>query len=431
MTDLYEHFLPVLQNQQLEGFDLGEEMLYPYYQGLSLLNIPSSLCRWLGAPDLAAAPLVPEIISFFGEGTARRVILVLVDALGMRHFRSWLDAHPGSAWGRMMERGLFAPITSVSPSTTSAALTTLWSGRSPAEHGVVGYELWLKEYGMVANMIRHSPMSFDSSLSSPGSLSMAGFDPERMLPWPTLGSHLASYGIKSYAFQHTAIARSGLSRMFFKDVDIRPFLSASDLWINLRGLLEKDPDERLFAWVYWSEVDSLGHVYGLETEHASAEFNILSRTFDDLFYSRLSERACRDTLVILAADHGQVETPYNPHYDLAQHPNLLRRLHIHPTGENRLFYLHPRPGQTEAVVEYIGRTWPRQFRLVDSGYALEAGLFGPGKPHPGLSDRVGDLLGAARQQAYLWWAPKENHLRGRHGGLSADEMLVPFLAAWM
>jgi hypothetical protein len=31
--------------------------------------------------------------------------------------------------------------------------------------------------------------------------------------------------------------------------------------------------------------------------------------------------------------------------------------------------------------------------------------------------------------AYLWWAPKENVLIGRHGGVSPEEMLVPFLAA--
>jgi hypothetical protein len=35
---------------------------------------------------------------------------------------------------------------------------------------------------------------------------------------------------------------------------------------------------------------------------------------------------------------------------------------------------------------------------------------------------------AARNDAYLWWADKENPLIGRHGGLSADEMIVPLLS---
>jgi len=88
-----------------------------------------------------------------------------------------------------------------------------------------------------------------------------------------------------------------------------------------------------------------------------------------------------------------------------------------------------RPGQTEAVREYLHRTWPAQFSVIDPLYALHAGLFGPGEPHPRLADRLGDQLVIAQRDAYLWWAHEQNHLIGRHGGLSADEMLVPFLAA--
>jgi hypothetical protein len=431
MTDLTEQILPLILEHRLPGITLAEGQIHPYYSGLSLLNLPASVCRWLGVPDLAAGPLRPEILGEIGDRPARRVILVLVDGLGLRQFQRWQNDHPERAWAQLTRRGVFAPLTSIAPSTTSAALTTLWSGRSPAEHGIVGYELWLKEYGLVANMIRQSPMSFDSNPGSAGSLSLAGFEPETVLPWPTLGTHLAGYGIKSYAFQHSSIARSGLSRMFFRDVNIRPFISASDLWTNLRYQLESSDEERFFAWAYWSEVDLLGHMYGPEDERYLTEFSLFSRSFEDFFLHLLSDQARKDTLLIFLADHGQLHTPLNPHYDLKNHPGLTRRLHILPTGENRLSYLYPRPGQVEAVNEYIQRTWPRQFHLLNSGYAVEAGLFGPGEAHPALADRVGDTIAAARQQAYLWWSPRENPLLGRHGGFSPEEMLVPFIASWL
>jgi hypothetical protein len=102
---------------------------------------------------------------------------------------------------------------------------------------------------------------------------------------------------------------------------------------------------------------------------------------------------------------------------------------MQPTGENRLAYLYIRPGQVEAVAEYFARTWPGGFRLLASDYALEAGLFGPGDAAPATRDRLGDRIAVAQGNAFLWWAPKENVLVGRHGGLSPDEMLVPFLAA--
>jgi hypothetical protein len=56
-------------------------------------------------------------------------------------------------------------------------------------------------------------------------------------------------------------------------------------------------------------------------------------------------------------------------------------------------------------------------------------LFGPGRVHPDLKNRIGDLIAIARQEAYLWWANEDDFLLGRHGGLHPQDMLVPFLAA--
>ena len=91
-------------------------------------------------------------------------------------------------------------------------------------------------------------------------------------------------------------------------------------------------------------------------------------------------------------------------------------------------YLFIRPGQTDNVRSYFDQTWPGQFTFIDPSEAVARGLFGPGKPHPRLADRLGDLIVAARNEAYLWWADKENPLLGRNGGLSAEEMIVPLLS---
>lgn len=279
---------------------------------------------------------------------------------------------------------------------------------------------------MVVNTIRHSPMSFRNST---GSLSQAGFDPQKFLPFPTLGTHLAAHGVEAHALQHRSIIDSGLSKMYFRDVNVKAFNALSDMCINLRELLEEKQDRGLYAWMYWDHLDYFSHLYGPDDERTVEEFRNFSDIFERLFLERLSPAARQNTLLILSADHGQINTHPDPYYDLNEHPDLTRRLHILPTGENRMSYLFVRPGQTEAVHEYIQRTWPRQFALVDPVFAAHAGLFGPGEHHERLLDRVGDLLVIARGNAYLWWSDKKNHLFGRHGGLSADEMVVPFLAA--
>jgi hypothetical protein len=420
--------LSFLQNHRLPGLDLGDKAVYPAYQGYSILNIPASLCHFLGilamGQKTGAGSLGPEILSPL-ESDYQRVILVLMDALAFHRLERWMQDGTAPIWKQLSRDGLLSPLTSIVPSTTSAALTSLWTGRPAAAHGITGYEMWLKEYGVVANTILHTPSAFQNDADG---LERAGFKAEEFLSTPTLGPHLTSQGVKPYILMHKSIAHSGLSRMLFQGTDFQAFYSAADLWINLRYLLDSKPGEKLYAWVYWSEVDHFGHIYGPDDERTAAEFSNFSLAFERLFLSHLSPAARHKTLLILTADHGQITTPSNPHYELRNHPNFLRRLHMYPTGENRLAYLYVRPGQYEAVREYIERVWPNQFILLESAYALEKGLFGPGDVHVSLFDRLGDLCILARQDAYLWWAAKDNPLAGRHGGMSSDEMLVPFLA---
>lgn len=427
MADLISELLPNLTRHRLPGLELGEGFVYPDFVGHSVLNVPASLCRWLEIPALGVDPLESEVLPALAQGS-RHIVLVLMDALALHRLQGWIREGITPLWGRLAEVGVMIPMTSITPSTTSAALTSLWTGRSPAVHGTIGYEMWLKEYGVVANTILHAPISFQGDA---GSLKRAGFNPENFLNLPTLGSHLSRYGVQVHAFQHKSIARSGLSQSLMQEVNVRSYNTAADLWVNVRQTLEGHLEERSYLWVYWSEVDQFSHLYGPDDERTVEEFAAFTAACERLFLDRLSPTARRDTLFILMADHGQIATQPDPYYDLRNHPNLTRRLHILPTGENRLASLYIRPGQVEAVREYIERVWPNQFAFLDPAFAVNAGLFGPGKPHPRLTDRLGDLLVVARGEAYFWWSNKEDHLYGRHGGLSPEEMLVPFLAIRM
>jgi hypothetical protein len=287
--------------------------------------------------------------------------------------------------------------------------------------------LWLKEFGVVANMIEHKPITYRGGV---GSLSQAGFSPDSFLPVTSISEHFIEHGVSLYAFQHYSIINSGLSLMFMEKTNRNSFSTAADLWVSLRHLFENSPDERKYVWVYWGAVDGLSHFYGPDDDRPRAEFTVFSTAFERYFLKELSPSARKNTLVVLISDHGQITTPKSEsHFDLRYHPDFTHLLYMQPTGENRLAYLYVKSGKTSTVKDYIDQTWPNQFALLDSAHALEKGLFGPGKPYTHLADRLGDLIAIARGDAYWWWAAKENPLVGRHGGMSPDEMLVPFLAA--
>ena len=413
----------LLENHRLDW--LSSEFVQPAYENQSIANVPATLCHWYGIPPIHGDPLRTEIIAPM-EGKIKRIILLLVDALALHQLQTWMQAGKTPVWNRLLENGLLAPLTSIVPSTTTAAMTTFWSGRTPAEHGVLGYELWLKEYGMVTNMIAQAPMSFKSGHSS---LSQAGFVPENALAVPTLGTHLMQHGVQPYSFQHYAILHSGLSRTFMKDVSLQGYDTHAELWVNVRQLIDTHPHERQYIWVYTGEFDGLGHHYGPDDERAELAFLNFSHNFEHNFIDRLTPQQRDETLVLLTADHGQVTTPPYRNLLLAHHPEFLNALHIKPTGENRLAYLHVKPGKARFIQEYVEEHWPDSFYLYESLKLLESGLFGAGEPDKHTIDRIGDLTLLARNQQYLWWSEDENILRGRHGGLTPKEMLVPFLAS--
>ncbi|MGB2895179.1 MAG: alkaline phosphatase family protein, partial [Anaerolineales bacterium] len=231
------------------------------------------------------------------------------------------------------------------------------------------------------------------------------------------------------AFLHYSISGSGLSRMHYRDVQLHTFGGIPDLWIGVRRLADQPIRKKRYIWVYYGGVDGLSHRHGPDSEQAQADFASFTSSMMEDFVRQVSPEAGAKTLLLLFADHGQITTHKDPHFELRNHPDLTQRFHILPTGENRLAYLYLRPGHDEAVNEYIKNTWPGSFTTIPSDHALKAGLFGPGLPARLSPDRLGDLTVLTHGDSYLWWADKENPLIGRHGGLSSEEMLVPLLAA--
>lgn len=426
MDSLTDSLLADIHAYRIAGLELAEASIYPMYGDQSILNVPSSVCALLDIPPLESGALRADILEPLGND-ASVVILILMDALSFRRLQRWLAEDDSLVWNRLAESGVCVPITSVVPSTTCASLPTMWTGVPPARHGITGYEMWLKEYGLVANMIELKPATYQGNRAS---LEQAGFVPEDFLPAESITTHLQRHGVATHIFQHYGIVHSGLSKMFVGDAEVHPTSTAASVWASVFDLTQERPREREYIWVYWGSVDSLSHRHGPDDERNRWEFRLFSDAFEHLLLERLSAAHRDKTTVILTADHGQISTDrHDERFDLNRQPAFLEMLHLKPTGENRLAYVYMRPGCEDSARQYIEDAWPGQFELLDPAGAINSGLFGPGEVHPQLADRIGDLIVSARGHAYWWWADKANPLIGRHGGLSDEEMVVPFLAA--
>jgi len=406
---------------------LGDDVVWPRYDGYSIANLPATFASILGAqlPPPSAPPLPAELWRDLARD-ARRVVFVLMDALGYRRFRRALEADAHSSWRLLVERGRLFPLTSVFPSTTVAALSSLWTGLTPSQHGYLGTFLFLREYGAIAQMI-----SLKLAVKGkPDQLISMGLEPEKFLPAPNIAEVFESAGVSVYDVTPYHLVKGGLTRILHRGVDkdrVIPFVAASDMWVRLRRLLESAGDRPMYVYAYHAPSDGVSHLYGPADDPLDAELRAFAYSMQTEFFDRLSPQATKGTLLVIGADHGQVGTPKPSAIALHKQP-VWQDLVMMPTAEARAAYAYVRAGRTQAVRDALTRDLSGRLVAVDTRLALDAGLWGPGSLHPETLSRLGDLLLLAAGDGYLADSTGQMpEFLGMHGGLTAEEMLVPSL----
>jgi predicted AlkP superfamily pyrophosphatase or phosphodiesterase len=404
---------------------LASELVFPGYDGTSLVNLSASICCWLGAP-FHGRQLGPEYHQPFLD-KYQHILLLVCDGLGLSMLQKMLQGD-GEILRKDEREELFNkaylyPLTSVIPSTTSTALTSLWTGSLPCEHGIVGYEIWLKEYGMVTNMIKQTAASF---AGDSGGLVRAGFDANKFLPVQSISAHLNQHRVQTHFYIDAGMAQSGLTIMHMPEAHIHPFFSLSDARLSLQAAMVQKETKLTYSAIYWPLIDTLAHRYGPDDERVELEIENFMRHIL-LLMRFLKKKKVKDTLILITADHGLISTPVSDHFDLAFQPDFVSTLAMMPNGESRLPYFYVRAGREKQFVNLFNQIWGADFVLFKTQYLVAAGLFGAEPEHPQLDSRLGDYIAIPKGNSYLWWKPMENKLLGRHGGLMPEEMLVPLM----
>ncbi|MCX7623974.1 MAG: alkaline phosphatase family protein [Thermomicrobium sp.] len=387
----------------------------PSYDGLGIVNLPWSILATLGAepagPPVAATLWPAELAAGVGA-----VLLVVIDGLGYERLVRALAEGEAPGWHRLSRDGALFPLTSVFPSTTVAALTALATGEPPARHGLLGFTAFLREFGMLSNLLFWSPFGRFPTYAS------AGLDPRQFLPVPTIAERATAAGIQATVVSPEAFRETPLTKMQVAGAEFRGYRTAGEFVALVHAALAR-PGKQLVT-AYWDTLDTLGHFVGPESAAWRTELRQLDRLLADELLAHLPRR---DVLVVVTADHGMV--PLDPE---RQHrlddPDLLAALALPPAGERRAVYVHPLPGQRELVAERVRALAGSDGAVLDRDALLGRGLFGPPPHHPEAPYRIGELVLVAVGQAGFPWDPPGATPRpffGAHAGFEAAEMLVP------
>ncbi|HEX4744630.1 MAG TPA: alkaline phosphatase family protein [Candidatus Limnocylindria bacterium] len=348
---------------------------------------------------------------------------MLADGLGWDQLQRLRASGDVPFIARLMDGGAqVMEATTVFPSTTTAAITTMNTARTPQEHGNIAYFTWLEEFGAVAQMLRWGPGAqrrgsfFDDPL----------VDPRAYVKVPSIHARARRRGARTYAVEPEIFRNEAMTRMHAAEAELRGYLLPSTMSVRLGELLDGRPWGAVpgYVYAYWSGVDTAAHWHGPGSREEAAEAAGLDQAL-----SRAFARPGRgDTLVLLTADHGHALVDPARLIDLEADAEL-RALCRNPiAGEPRCVFLHT--DRPDAVHRHLEERYPGAFALFDRDELVEAGMFGRGDPAL-VRRRVGEVCAFPRADRGATIVRVDGQVvlhRGSHGGMSAAEMRIPVLA---
>jgi predicted AlkP superfamily pyrophosphatase or phosphodiesterase len=401
----------------------------PDYQKQSISNIPNLILSLFHANKSWPTTQLDRHIQEVEVKNTEKIVLIVVDGFG---FDQLLLKHKQNPFlTNLTHNGEISPITSVYPSQTTNALTTLNTGLTPQEHGLFEYFLYLKDIGTV------NTLQFKRIYSKKTKPEDEGFSPEILFKGKTIHQTLEEEGIRTFTHMNSINAFNACSKLLFHGSKMTPALKTPDLIVNLRKNLENTQSGYFF--VHIDSLDGISHKYGPESDQYTAEVSAITYLLQKELVEKVKAETAKQTLLLITADHGimNISPEKTVYLNPNQKPLTYRQIgkdrkRIHPTGSPRDIFLHIKEEKLTKSKDEMMQELGDRAQVLTAEEAIKAGLFGLGKPSQAFIERAGNLLILPARKENIWFSNPEGRkisFLGQHGGLSKEEMLVPFAIA--
>jgi predicted AlkP superfamily pyrophosphatase or phosphodiesterase len=405
----------------------SEHFVRPLYDTYCFSRIPGTISSILMGKDEAQA--LPAKVFGHLPRRAEKVVVLLIDGFGWRFFSRMAEDYPFLR--RILQEGVVSKLTSQFPSTTTAHITTMHTGRTVGDHGLYEWHVYEPQLDAIITPLMYSYAGENARET----LKKAALNPNTLFPQQTIYQSFAEQGIASYVMNHHSYAISPYSKAVMNGAKLIPYHTPAEALITLGQLLEKEKGSAYY-YLYFDTADALSHHYGPESPHQMAELDILITALERLLYPLLAKRD--DTVLIITADHGQVEVhPETTFYLNREMPNITHWIQhdwrdqplVPGGGSARDLFLHIKPQHLEVARFAVADKLAGKAEVYETQELIDEGLFGPLISDSFLA-RVGNLTILPYAHESVWWYEEgrfQMRFEGHHGGLTREEMETIFL----
>jgi predicted AlkP superfamily pyrophosphatase or phosphodiesterase len=384
-------------------------IVYPDYKN-SIVNLVSSI---LDVYDVKTDHPPLKQLNVEDLKLKQNIIFFILDGFGMNLLKKFTSST------KFLKQNFVSPITSVFPSTTSAAITSLISGKTPWEHGAIGWTLYFKEF---AKNIDYLP-NWDSITTT-----TQDSDQYNIIDYVGADNIFDKISETTHKIQQYYLAHEELSQSpnIIRNSGTAEIISYSDhkyLFETLNKLITKKKSDKKLIFVYSSSPDKIEHQHGV---HADEVENFI-KEIDSAFEKLSSQLAGTDTTILLTADHGLIDI--NNYYYVNEDEKLFDSMIMPAFPEPRFISFFVKKHKMKQFEEAFQK-YEDKFLLFDREEFLKHKFLGVGKMHPKIDDFIGDYIAiaisdSAMKPIYMQNGKWKKEFKAHHAGLTEDEMLVP------
>lgn len=284
-------------------------------------------------------------------------------------------------------------------------MNTYYSGKSPIEHAWLGWSIYFKECSRTINLFPKT----DRYSSQP-----IEFDYISLIKYEDIFTQIKNVNNIEQIVIYPKVIENDYPVKNIKVKNVKSMIK------EIKKSLKNNKEKFIFA--YSPEPDHLEHnlgPYDVQIEKFMVKFNKLM----EKNFSKIKD----DTLIIISADHGQIEI--NETIYLEDYPALLNTLTLLPMIEPRaasFFVKKEKYLEFESIFHDIFKD---KYVLFTKEEAIKHHFFGYGKTHPKADDVIGDYIAVATSNSLFDIKRSENNFnfKGHHAGISSDEMNIPLI----
>ncbi len=326
----------------------------------------------------------------------KNVVLILFDGMGYNLINRILPSDS------FIRQNMIRKISSVAPSTTTAATTSMLSGLNPSEHCWLGWNTYIEPIDKIITLYTNKEK--DSEEESAADY----YIPDKYMPYRNLKEQIDA-------------GKYSASIIFpFGNYTVYDEYSLNDM--SKKILEECNKEGKRYIYVYHEDPDSTMHKTGTRSDETIRAFYKIDKCLKRL------DKNLKDTLLIVTADHGHMDsTPFI----ITDYPDFYNTLDGNVSIEARFCSFKVKDDKKEEFEQLFNKYFGDYFVLKTKDEIINEGWFGPGHEHELFRSALGDYFALANSDKFFIYKLKEGEeeivLKSTHAGITPDEMEVPLV----